>query len=144
MKSILLAAAALVATPAVAQMQPSGTADQTTPSTTMQGNGAASPTTDLTTRAPTTGAATGGSMSSSGATTPSASGTMVDGASAGDPPGGYMPASAALQGTPAPGAIVRFQKAPDPSVAFPPPAPMQDYPVCKKGQYDNCIQRGGK
>ena len=56
--------------------------------------------------------------------------------------GGYQPSGPALQGTPAPGATVRFQQAPDPNTAFPPPAAQDSYPVCKKGQFDGCRQVG--
>jgi hypothetical protein len=31
-----------------------------------------------------------------------------------------------------------------PTQAFPPPAPLANYPICKKGQYDQCRQRGGR
>jgi hypothetical protein len=44
---------------------------------------------------------------------------------------------------PQPGATIVFQQAPAPDVAYPAPAPMAQYPICKKGQYDNCRQRGG-
>ena len=60
-----------------------------------------------------------------------------------DPKGGYQPANPPMQGTPQPGAQVIFQAAPPPSQAYPAPAPLQNYPICKKGQYDNCRQRGG-
>lgn len=137
MKSFLLAAAALIATPALAQMQPADTAGQTTPGTEMQSTDTMSTTAaDPAMQAPTNGStmSTSGSMNTTG--------TMSSDAMAG--PGGYMPSTPALQGTPAPGAIVRFQQAPAPDVAFPPPAPKQDYPICKKGQYDGCMQPGGK
>ncbi|OWK32804.1 hypothetical protein [Sphingomonas mucosissima] len=146
MKSILLAAAAMIAMPAVAQEQPAGTAGQTTPEMSTQGtatgNGMGTAT-DSAASTPATGGAggmnSGGSMGSSN--TMSSSGSM---SASGDPAGGYQPNTSPMQGTPAPGATVRFQQAPDPNTAFPPPAPMQNYPVCKKGQYDKCIQRGGK
>lgn len=59
-------------------------------------------------------------------------------------PGGYEPAGSPLKGTPEPGSKVVFQPAPPPSVAFPPPPPLPSYPPCKKGQFNNCMQRGGK
>lgn len=144
MKSILLAAAALIAMPAIAQQQPAGTADQTTSEMAPQGTATGMGTsTDPATGAASTGSTggmhSGGSMGSSGAM-PSSGGMN----GSGDPAGGYQPNTPPMQGTPAPGATVRFQQAPDPNTAFPPPAPMQNYPVCKKGQYDKCIQRGGK
>ncbi len=61
-----------------------------------------------------------------------------------DPVGGYQPSAPALQGAATPGVAPVFQAAPPPDQAYPPPAPLAKYPVCKKGQYDNCIQRGGK
>ena len=61
-----------------------------------------------------------------------------------DPAGGYQPATPALSGQPQAGQQVIFQANPQtPSQAFPPPAPLDKYPVCKKGQTDNCRQRGG-
>lgn len=60
-----------------------------------------------------------------------------------DPVGGYQPDHPALSGTPAPGQQVIFQAAPPPDVAYPAPAPLPSYPICKKGQFDNCRQRGG-
>lgn len=60
-----------------------------------------------------------------------------------DPVGGYQPATPPMSSPPAPGATVVFQQAPAPDVAYPAPAPMAEYPICKKGQYDNCRQRGG-
>lgn len=54
--------------------------------------------------------------------------------------GGYQPSQPAVSGTPQPGATVRFQPAPSPAQAFPAPAAKESYPVCKKGQYDGCMQ----
>ena len=63
-------------------------------------------------------------------------GTMPSGET---PVGGYGPT---VTNTPVtPGATVRFQAAPSPDQAYPAPAPMDKYPVCKKGQYDNCVER---
>lgn len=59
------------------------------------------------------------------------------------PAGGYQPSTPALSGQPAPGQQVIFQAAKSPAEAYPPPAPMESYPICKKGQYDKCRQRGG-
>lgn len=57
-----------------------------------------------------------------------------------DPVGGYQPpAPPAIT----PGATVRFQQSPSIEQAYPAPAPLKSYPICKKGQYDNCRQRGG-
>ena len=53
-----------------------------------------------------------------------------------DPVGGYaMPA----QPPAPPGAII--QPGPTPTEAFPPPPPLPSYPFCKRGQFDNCMQR---
>jgi len=59
-----------------------------------------------------------------------------------DPAGGYQPTAPALNGTPQPGQQVIVNPSPSPSTAFPPPAPLDHYPICKKGQYDDCRQRG--
>lgn len=65
-------------------------------------------------------------------------------AAAADPVGGYQPSTPAVQGDTTSGQKPVFQANPQtPSQAFPPPAPMEKYPLCKKGQYDNCRQRGG-
>jgi len=61
----------------------------------------------------------------------------------GDPIGGYQPAAPPMSAPPAPGQQVIFQPSVSPSQAYPPPAPLQSYPICKRGQYDNCRQRGG-
>jgi len=137
MKSLLLAAAAFIAAPAIAQEQPAPTVDQTAPAPTGDSTTAADPAM----QAPP--APTGGdTMTTTGSTmsTPAPAGAGT----AGDPVGGYQPSTPPMQGTPAAGATVRFQQAPDPATAYPAPAAMEKYPVCKKGQYDKCIQRGGK
>lgn len=76
---------------------------------------------------------------------PSASATPAPAATStsDDPAGGYQPATPPMPTPPKPGATIVFQQAPTPDVAYPAPAPMADYPICKKGQYDNCRQRGG-
>ncbi|RYE03032.1 MAG: hypothetical protein EOP61_06285 [Sphingomonadales bacterium] len=64
--------------------------------------------------------------------------------SADDPKGGYAPSAPLFSTTPPPGATVVFvPNTLTPTQAFPPPAPLASYPLCKKGQYDNCRQRGG-
>ncbi|QNQ10391.1 hypothetical protein [Sphingomonas alpina] len=58
--------------------------------------------------------------------------------------GGYGPTGPALSGPVQPGATVVFRQAPTPDQAYPAPPPLAKYPVCKRGQTDNCIQRGGR
>ncbi|PKP92132.1 MAG: hypothetical protein CVT77_09940 [Alphaproteobacteria bacterium HGW-Alphaproteobacteria-16] len=59
------------------------------------------------------------------------------------PMGGYQPTAPAMSGQPQPGQQVIFQPSKSPTEAFPPPPAMEEYPICKKGQYDKCRQRGG-
>jgi hypothetical protein len=60
-----------------------------------------------------------------------------------DPIGGYIPSEPALSGPVTPETIVTFRPSPPPSQVFPAPPPMNDYPICEPGQFDNCRQRGG-
>jgi hypothetical protein len=69
----------------------------------------------------------------------SGTGTVADE----DPRGGYMPSGPALSGTPTPGAQIIFVPSASPGEAYPAPAPLKHYPLCKRGQFDNCRQRGG-
>lgn len=69
--------------------------------------------------------------------------TTTTGQTMDDPVGGYQPAGPALSGPAAPGQTIIVQPSKTPTEAYPPPAPLQSYPICKKGQYDNCRQRGG-
>ncbi len=63
---------------------------------------------------------------------------------AGDPRGGYQPAAPVFNTPPQPGQRPVFVPNPQtPSQAFPPPPPLQHYPICKRGQFDHCMQRGG-
>lgn len=101
MKFILLAAAAILATPALAQT--------TTPS--------------------------GGDTMSAPAQSSSTP--------AGDPVGGYQPSAPPMSGPMQPGATVTFQAAQSPDQAYPAPAPMAKYPMCKPGQFDKCMQGAG-
>ena len=153
MKLILLAATALIATPLAAQTSGStGTSSPTSDS----GQATApmqTPPTDSTMPAQTDPAApapTDPAMSAPAPTDPSmASQPMAPMASTTTPEaaataGGYQPSAPALQGTAGTGAPVVFRAAPSPTEAFPPPAPKASYPICKKGQYDGCKQRGGK
>lgn len=141
MKSILLAAAAIIATPVIAQ----DTTAPAAPAPTMQ-TAPAAPAADPAMPAPATdpamtAPATDPAMSAPAA--PMASSTPTD-PNAPPPAGGYQPAGPAVSGPMQPGATVRFQPAPSPDQAYPAPAPKDKYPVCKKGQYDGCMQRGGK
>jgi hypothetical protein len=60
--------------------------------------------------------------------------------------GGYAPTAPLFSSgaTPPAGAQVVFvPNAQSPTEAFPPPAPRTSYPLCKRGQFDGCRQRGG-
>jgi hypothetical protein len=62
-----------------------------------------------------------------------------------DPRGGYQPSAPLFTAPPAPGAQVVFVPNPQtPTEAYPPPPPQASYPICKRGQFDNCMQRGGR
>lgn len=114
MKPLFLIAAALIAAPAFAQTTPAPADPAMAPQT------MPAPTDPAMAPAPA-----GQSM-----------GTMTT--------GGYQPAMPAMQGTPTPGVAPTFQAAPTPAQAFPAPAPLAKYPICKKGQFDQCMQRGGR
>lgn len=142
MKFALLAAAAVIATPVLAQDTPGAApTDQTAPAgDPSRGDPSQGDPTMQTTSAggtQTTADTSGGAMSGGMADAPTD-------ATAADATGGYQPSGPATSGPVQPGAQVVFQQAPSPSQAFPPPPPMKSYPICKKGQYDNCMQRGGK
>ncbi|MGY4398187.1 putative membrane protein [Sphingomonas sp. UYAg733] len=114
MKLILLAAAAFIAVPAVAQDTPAPPADaaQAMPAEAAPAAPAADPS----------------------ATEPTPAGTT----------GGYGPTAPAMSGPMQPGATVVYRQAPTPDQAYPAPPPLAKYPVCKRGQTDNCMQRGGR
>ncbi len=62
-----------------------------------------------------------------------------------DPKGGYAPTAPLFSAPPQPGQTVVFQpNTQTPDQAFPPPAPLPTYPICKRGQTDHCMQRGGR
>ncbi len=150
MKLILLAATALIATPVIAQdttagqtgapttqttppaADPAQTGTPTDPATVPADAAAPAPATD-----PAMPMQNTAPMPAQGSTAPMTTG-------AGNPVGGYQPAGPAIQGSATPGGPVVFQQAPSPSQAYPAPAPKASYPICKKGQYDGCRQRGGK
>jgi hypothetical protein len=61
-----------------------------------------------------------------------------------DPKGGYQPTAPLFSAPPQPGQQVIFQpNTQTPDQAYPAPPPLPSYPICKKGQFDNCRQRGG-
>ena len=148
MKFTLLAAAALIAVPAFAQDTMSTPAPSTTmqtPPTTADPANTTSSDPSMMQQSPTTpqsdpSAPMDPAMSQS-TTTATTSPTMT---TDGDPVGGYQPSAPAMQGGMQPGATVRFQPAPSVAQAYPAPAPLASYPICKRGQYDNCRQRGGR
>jgi hypothetical protein len=132
MKLILLAAAAVIAVPAVAQTT---TDTQTqTDATTTPGTQDQSTTADQSMSTTTSATTPDQSMSTTG----SADATAAEQA------GGYQPATPPMSGTAEPGATVVFQPSVSPSQAFPPPPPLDHYPICKSGQTDGCMQRGGR
>lgn len=133
MKLILLAAAAVIATPTFAQQ--SGSTGTSSPTT--SGAQSAVPPTQTT-------PGSGGDMGAP-APAPQSSDQMQmpsapTAATGGDPVGGYQPSAPAMSGPMQPGATVTFQAAPSPDQAYPAPAPLAKYPVCKAGQFDKCIQ----
>lgn len=135
MKLILLAATAFIATPLLAQTTPAPTdpAMQTTPADPAAQSTPVDPAApaDPAMQAPP---APAGDPAMTTQQAPMPMQTPTTGGTQG--PGGYQPSTA-----PTPGAFT-------PSVpvaqAFPAPAPKASYPVCKKGQFDGCTQRGGK
>jgi hypothetical protein len=148
MKLFLLAAAAVIATPALAQT--SGSTGTSSP-TSNGGQGTPTETRNTATDSATTTTPNSAqsmpsqSMSTQSTADQSMSTTAPMPAapmSGGDPVGGYQPATPAMSGGMQPGATVTFQPAPSPDQAYPAPAPLARYPVCKPGQFDDCIQRG--
>lgn len=150
MKFILLAAAAVIASPTIAQTTTApGGSDMSTSQSTQQADPSMPQTTPQQTdssmqQAPATDAMTPAPADPSmQQQPPMQGGTQTTGDSGmADPAGGYQPSTPAISGTAQPGQTVTYQPAMSPSQAFPPPAPMASYPVCKKGQYDNCREGG--
>jgi len=149
MKFILLAATALMAAPLAAQTTPPMPADQPMP--------AEQTTTDPTPESPApmpmqaqTGSttdtdATGADAAPMSTTSQPAPGQM-QGQMQGSTmtPGGYQPSAPAMSGEMTPGATVVFKQSASPDQAYPAPAALAKYPICKKGQYDKCMQPGGR
>lgn len=77
-------------------------------------------------------------------TTTTTTGAPAAGAAEATPQGGYQPSTPLFAGgTPPAGAQVQFVPNPQtPSQAYPAPAPLDHYPICKRGQTDQCMQRG--
>lgn len=141
MKLILLAATALIAAPVMAQT--SGSTGTSSPTTSgAQGSAMSSPTDQTTTPAPadqTSMPASTDTMSTTqqaGTAAPMTTGSAT-------PVGGYQPSTPAMTGTMTPGVQPIFRQAPSPEQAYPAPAPMAEYPICKAGQYDSCRQVEG-
>lgn len=142
MKTILLAAAAFVAMPALAQTQPTTPPTTTPPADTMSDTTTAPGTPadtanppGTTSQAPMPAPATSTPMADAPATSAT---PMTPANPSGDPVGGYAPAAPALSGPVTPGVAPIFRPSATPSEAFPAPAPLASYPVCKKGEFDNC------
>jgi hypothetical protein len=68
--------------------------------------------------------------------------TTAPDAAAAEQAGGYQPATPAMSQPATPGATVTFQPSAAPDQAFPPPAALEHYPVCKRGQTDKCMEPG--
>jgi len=139
MKLILLAATALIAAPVLAQTTTPAPADQVT--TPAPADPAATPApADATTPAPADQA-----MAPAPAPAPQAGMAQPMSTGGATPAGGYAPSGSAISGgTPGSNLPPVFRPAPSPDQAYPAPAPLAKYPICKKGQYDQCMQRGGK
>lgn len=156
MKAILLAAAAVLAMPALAQTQStgsppmSGAPTQQTPPTSsdpaMADPAMADPATPTD---PAMQADPAMQTDPAMATPPPQSTDTMSAPMAGQPmggmtAGGYQPSVPATTGPAQPGAVVRFQAAPSPDQAYPAPAPLASYPVCRRGQFDKCRNAGGR
>jgi hypothetical protein len=55
--------------------------------------------------------------------------------------GGYQPAQPAMTGPLTPGVKPVYVQAPSPDQAYPAPPPLAYYPICKRGQFDKCLER---
>ena len=148
MKLILLAATAMLAVPALAQtttpttpqiggagMQMPGTATPTTADPAQTADPAMTPAPGTPTTTDTMAPATEGSTGTT-SQSPSMPAPTTGSTTGSTGMGGTMP----MGGTGAAGATTTFA----PMQAEPAPAPLASYPICRKGQYDKCMQRGGR
>ena len=143
-KLFLLAAAATIVTPALAQTQ-SGTSmpDSATPGQPTSADPAQTQS-GATQSMPATPADTANpSGTTSQAPMPAQSDSAMAQDGSGTPVGGYQPSGPAMTGTMTPGVTPIFRQAPSPDQAYPAPAPLAHYPMCKPGQFDNCMQGSG-
>jgi len=141
MKLILLAAAAAIAVPAIAQTttDTQTQTDTTTTASPPQTDTMSTPTQDQsmsTDQTPPTGQSMSTDQSMSTTAAP-------PDASSAEQAGGYMPATPPMSQPATPGANVTFQPSVSPDQAFPPPPPLDHYPICKRGQTDKCMEPGG-
>jgi hypothetical protein len=128
MKTILLAAAAILAMPAFAQT--TGGAGQ-----------ASTPTDQGTSTAPPAGSTNSGTADQQATPPADGSGTAMSGSAASGQP--MSTGGDATQGGMQGGAMAGgMASGTAPAMAEPAPAPLDHYPVCKKGQYDKCIEAG--
>jgi len=56
--------------------------------------------------------------------------------------GGEQPATPPMSAPVAPGQPVVAAPSPSPDTALPAPAPLDHYPICKRGQFDKCMEPG--
>lgn len=147
MKLILLAAAAIIATPALAQSSgstgtssPTSNGGQGTAATpAVQNNPQGTTPSDPSTMTPAPSSQSMPDQSTPSQSMPSPS--MPTQPSGSTPAGGYAPSTMPTGAQP--GGTVRFQQAPSPDQAYPAPAPLASYPICKPGQFDQCMQASG-
>jgi len=152
MKFALFAAAALVAAPALAQTSgstgtnsPSNVGASGAPDSTSNPAGQDAMSTNPQSTTPPADTSTATPANDPAMTT---QGTTGQDAMAGSAAGGNMSAGGYQPSQPMPmasgGQQPVFQPGQSVAQAYPAPAPLAKYPVCKKGQYDKCIQRGGR
>lgn len=158
MKFSLLAAVALIAAPAMAQMsggQPPAagqtmgdpaqtqTPDQTMPPADPAADPAAQPPAAPPAGDPAMTQQPGASMPAQTTGDPAMAQPSATGGSPASTAGGYAPANAGTMAPAPAGTQVQFRPQPTPDQAFPPPPAKESYPICKAGQYDGCMQASG-